>query len=198
MTVSQMSLTSTAESAQQRLHWLAEQALGWSGLPVVQIRPTIFLENPLFMIFAVSSIAKDGTIRLPFGSGRTSPVAAHDVAEVITTILANPSPHLGKVYELTGPRSQDLTAMAAEYSAALGRPVTYVDAPYRQWVDQELGPVGLPDHLFEHLATMARLHSEGRYDRATRDVEKLTGRPASGVRDFVADNLALFEGRSNL
>ncbi|MFC5203754.1 NAD(P)H-binding protein [Streptomyces kaempferi] len=33
MTVSQMTATSTAESHQQRLHWLAEQVLNWSGLP---------------------------------------------------------------------------------------------------------------------------------------------------------------------
>ncbi|MFJ2033867.1 NmrA family NAD(P)-binding protein [Streptosporangium sp. NPDC087985] len=193
MTVSQMNLTSTTESRQQRLHWLAEQVLDWSGLPIVHVRPTVFMENPLFMTFAVSSIARDGTIRLPFGSGRTSPVASRDVAEVIATILVAPSPHIGKIYELTGPRSQDLTTMAAEYSEALGRPVTYVDVPYRQWVDQELSTLGLPPHVFDHLATMARLHSEGRYDRLTRDVEKITGRPASSVRDFVADHLALFQ-----
>src|SRR5262245_59139427 len=35
MTVSQMSLTETTESPQHRQHWLAEQALNWSGLPVV-------------------------------------------------------------------------------------------------------------------------------------------------------------------
>ncbi len=193
MTVSQMSLTSTAESTQQRLHWLAEQVLEWSGLPVVHVRPTVFMENPLFMAFAVSSIAKDGTIRLPFGSGRTSPVAARDVAEVVAAVLSDPFPHIGKVYELTGPRSQDMTGMAAEFSEALGRPVTYVDVPYRQWVDRELSALGLPDHVFEHLAVMARLHSEGRYDRATRDVEEVTGRRASSVRDFVVANPALFQ-----
>ncbi|WP_326645715.1 NAD(P)H-binding protein [Streptosporangium sp. NBC_01755] len=194
MTVSQMSLTSTTESRQQRLHWLAEQVLDWSGLPGVQVRPTVFMENPLFTTFAVSSIAKDGTIRLPFGSGRTSPVASRDVAEVIATILVAPSPHIGKVYELTGPRSQDLTGMAAEYSEALGRSVTYVDVPYRQWVDQELSTLGLPQHVFEHLAGMARLHSEGRYDRVTHDIEKIIGRPASSVRDFVTAHPALFQG----
>ncbi|NJC72255.1 NAD(P)H-binding protein [Planosporangium thailandense] len=197
LTVSQMSLTSTTESAQQRLHWLAEQVLDWSGLPVVQVRPTVFLENPLFMVFAVASIGKNGTIRLPFGSGRTSPVAARDVADVIATVLADPAPHVGKVYELTGPRAEDLTAMAAEFADALGRPVTYVDVPYRRWVDRELGALGLPDHVFEHLATMARLHAEGRYDRVTRDVEKVTGRPASGVRNFVAANPALFDAGSD-
>ncbi|MER7680710.1 hypothetical protein [Streptomyces sp. NPDC096934] len=43
-----MTLTSTSESRQQRLHLLSEQILSWSGLPVVQIRPNIFMENPLF------------------------------------------------------------------------------------------------------------------------------------------------------
>jgi len=45
MTVSQMSLQNTTPSPQQRQHWLAEQALAWSGLPVVTIRPTMFLEE---------------------------------------------------------------------------------------------------------------------------------------------------------
>ena len=40
MTVSQMTATSTEESHQQRLHWLAEQVLNWFGLPVVYVRPT--------------------------------------------------------------------------------------------------------------------------------------------------------------
>ena len=43
MTVSQMSIQNTTPSRQQRQHWLSEQALAWSGLPVVTIRPTVFL-----------------------------------------------------------------------------------------------------------------------------------------------------------
>src|SRR5262249_32281934 len=72
MTVSQMNLKSTTESAQQRLHWLAEQVLNWSGLPVVHIRPTIFLQT--FAALAAEAIARDGALRLPFGGGRTAPV----------------------------------------------------------------------------------------------------------------------------
>ena len=45
MTVSQMSIQNTTPSHQQRQHWLGEQALAWSGLPVVTIRPTMFLET---------------------------------------------------------------------------------------------------------------------------------------------------------
>src|SRR5262245_52081511 len=185
MTVSQMSLTRMTDSPQHRQQWLGEQVLNWSGLPVVHVRATVFLQNPFFLDWAAESIARDGTIRLPFGSGRTSPIDTRDVAEVIATILANPATHIGKVYELTGPKSQDLQALAAEYSEALGRTITYVDVPLEQWRDQELRSRQLPEHVFEHLLTMARLHAANRYDRLTHDVEAITKRPAASARDFI-------------
>ena len=192
MTVSQMSLTKMTGSPQHQQQWLAEQVLNWSGLPVVHVRPTVFLENPLFLNLAAQSIARDDTIRLPFGTGRTSPVAAEDVAEVIATILANPSAHIGKVYELTGPKSQDMTCVAAEYSAALGREISYVDVPLEDWRDSELRSMKLPEHVFQHILTMARLHASNRYDRITHDVEAITGRTATSIRDFVARRADMF------
>jgi uncharacterized protein YbjT (DUF2867 family) len=192
MTVSQMTATSTQESHQQRLHWLSEQVLNWSGLPVVHVRPTSFIDNPLFTTLAAASIADSGTIRLPFGTGRTSPVAAEDVARVVTAVLEDPRPHLGQVLELTGPRSQDMAGIAGEYARALGRPVSYVDVPLDEWLAQVLSSAGLPPHLEGHIATMARLHRENRYDRATRTVELITGRPAQTVEEFVTRHADLF------
>jgi uncharacterized protein YbjT (DUF2867 family) len=192
MTVSQMSLTETTDSPQHRQHWLAEQALNWSGLPVVHVRPTVFLQHFFFLDWAAESIARDGTIRLPFGDGRTSPIDTLDVAEVIADILTSPAAHVGKVYELTGPRSQDLRGLAAEYAEALGRPVTYVDVPFEQWRDRELRPHGLPEHVYEHFLTMAKLHAANRYDRLTHDVEAILGRPATSARDFVARHARSF------
>ncbi|HEX4249307.1 MAG TPA: NmrA family NAD(P)-binding protein [Pseudonocardia sp.] len=186
MTVSQMTATSTSESHQQRLHWLSEQVLNWSGLPVVHVRPTTFLDNPLFTALAARSIRANGTIALPFGTGRTSPVAASDVAQVVATILRDPAAHVGKVYELTGPRTLDLVGVAEEFSRALGRQVTYVDVPLEQWLTEALPKTGLPPHVQQHIGTMARLHHENRYDRSTHDVERVTGVPAQTIEEFVA------------
>jgi uncharacterized protein YbjT (DUF2867 family) len=191
MTVSQMSLTETTDSPQHRQQWLGEQVLNWSGLPVVHVRPTVFLQNPFFTDWAAASIAADSTIRLPFGRGRTSPIDAGDVAEAIAAILASPGGHIGKVYELTGPRSQDVDGIAAEYSAALGRPITYVDVPFDGW-REELRKYNLPQHLQDHLLTMARLHAANRYDRLTHDIETITGKPATGIRDFVTQHAEIF------
>jgi uncharacterized protein YbjT (DUF2867 family) len=48
------------------------------------------------------------------------------VARVVSTILEDPTGHRGKIYELTGPRSEDMNEMAKEYATALNRPVKYV------------------------------------------------------------------------
>src|SRR6516162_10338403 len=69
MTVSQMTATSTEESHQQRLHWLAEQVLNWSGLPVVHIRPTVLLDG-FFQIFTMESVRQSNQIQLPLGEGK--------------------------------------------------------------------------------------------------------------------------------
>ncbi|MET7527609.1 NAD(P)H-binding protein [Streptomyces sp. NPDC005248] len=194
LTVSQMTLASTGESRQQRQHWLAEQTLDWSGLPVTHIRPTVFMENPIFLMAMATDVAQDDTIRLPFGSGRTSPVAIQDVAEVAAAILASPDAHVGRTYGLTGERSRDMAAIAEELTDALGRDITYVDVPHEEWVRTRLTPLGLPDHIRDHLSTMARLHAANRYDRATDDVELITGHPPLSFRDFVRSHSAAFTG----
>jgi len=192
MSVSQMTPANAGDfSEQQRLQWLSEQVLNWSGLPVVHIRPTVFLENPLFTTVTARSIADTGTIRLPFGDGRTSPVAAEDVARVAATVLQAPRDHIGRVYELTGPRSQDMNGVAEEFSRALGTRVPYVDVPLDAW-SQQLDGAHLDPHVREHLVSLARLHRQNRFDRLTRTVEETTGTPAQSVEDFVALRRDLF------
>lgn len=74
MTVSQMSIQNTTPSPQQRQHWLSEQALAWSGLPVVTIRPTVFLEG-FFLPLTGPTVRERSRIELPFGRGKTNPVS---------------------------------------------------------------------------------------------------------------------------
>jgi uncharacterized protein YbjT (DUF2867 family) len=194
MTVSQMDALSMSESHHQRMHWLSEQIFNWSGLPVVHVRPTLFLDNPLFTTVAARTIADSGTIRLPFGTGRTSPITTDDVARVVADILTDPGPYIGRVLELTGPRSQDMNGVADEYARALSRPVTYVDIPPETWARQVLAAAGLGPYVEEHLLTVARLHRENRYDRMTTTVEEITGRPAESVEEFVIRHRDLFAG----
>jgi NAD(P)H dehydrogenase (quinone) len=192
MTVSEMSIQNTTPSHQQRQHWLGEQALAWSGLPVVTIRPTMFLES--FFQLAAQSIRDRDRIELPFGRGKTSPVAGADVAQVVAAVLADPIPHVGRIYELTGPQSQDMDGIAREFSEALNREITYSDISPEKW-EQGLKTYRLPEHLMGHLLAMGALHRAGRYDRQADGVQRVTGRPAMSVREFVSLYAEEFGGR---
>ena len=195
MTVSQMSLQNTTPSPQQRQHWLSEQVLAWSDLPVVTVRPTMFLES--LLLLAGATVRERSRIELPFGSGKTSPVAAADVASVVAAVLADPPPHIGRLYELTGPRSQDLHGVALEFSAALNREISYLDTPPEN-LEQELKRLGVPEHVARHVLTMGELHRANRYDRQADGVQQVTGRPPMSVREFVSLHEDKFGGRGSL
>ena len=184
MTLSQMSITETTASPQHKLHWLAEQALNWSGLPVVHVRPTVFLEG-FFLIFTSDSVRKSNQIRLPFGEGKTSPVAAEDVARVVAALLANPQPHIGKIYHLTGPQSENMHFYAQEYSKALGRTITFQDIPVEPWqrvgsltgrsLDQHDERLPFFDDIRGELRAVAAADVLRRVDRSGRDEQDVAG-----------------------
>ena len=190
MTLQQMSVTETTSSLQHKLHWLAEQELNWSGLPVVHIRPTVLVEG-FFLLLTPQSVKESNQIRLPFGDGRTSPVAVDDVARVVAAVLVNPALHIGNTYHLTGPQSETMNDVAQEYSKALGRAITYHNIPADAWRDVLIAH-GLPAHVVHHLMTIAELHRAGRYDRMSGDVLTVSAQSPMTVEQFVRKNAGAF------
>jgi uncharacterized protein YbjT (DUF2867 family) len=190
MTVTQMSITETTDSPQHKLHWLAEQALSWSGLPVVTVRPTVFLES-FFLRLAAAVVREADELALPMGSGKTSPISAVDVARAVSVILDDPAPHIGHVYNLTGFESADLDHYARVFSEALGRTIRYRNVPLVEW-SERLREAGVPAHLVNHLTVMTDLNKQGRYDRMTDDLFKLTGQMPTSMHDFVKLHAAEF------
>src|SRR5262245_8774469 len=193
MTVSQMSITETTDSPQHKLHWLSEQALSWSGLPVVTVRPTVFMEG-FFLQLAAPSVRASDALALPLGGGKTSPISAVDVARAVAVILDDPAPHIGKIYDLTGPESADLDHYVRVFSEALGRPIRYCDVPLPAW-SESLRQMKFSEHLVRHLSAMAELTRQGRYDRMTDTLYKLTGEAPTNMRDFVKHHAAEFKQR---
>jgi uncharacterized protein YbjT (DUF2867 family) len=109
-------------------------------------------------------------------------------------ILDDPAPHIGQIYDLTGPESADLDHFARVYSEALGRPIRYRDVPIAAW-SESLRQMRFPEHVVRHLSAMAELTRQGRYDRKTDTLCKLTGEAPMGMRDFVKLHAAEFKQR---
>jgi uncharacterized protein YbjT (DUF2867 family) len=107
----------------------------------------------------------------------------------VAVILDDPAPHIGQIYDLTGPESADLNHYARVFSEALGRPIRYRDVPLPAW-SENLRQAGSSEHLVRHLSAMAELTRQGRYDRM-----KLTGEAPTNMRDFVKLHAAEFKQR---
>jgi uncharacterized protein YbjT (DUF2867 family) len=104
------------------------------------VRPTVFLEG-FFLLLAAASVRDADELALPMGASKTSPVSSVDLARAVATILDDPAPHIGHIYNLTGPESADLDHYA--FSEALGRTIRYRDAPTSEW-SEKLRAAGLP------------------------------------------------------
>src|SRR3989442_5440858 len=75
MTVTQMSITETTDSPQHKLHWLAEQALYWSGLPGLTVLPTVFLEG-FFLQLPAPGVRASDELALPMGARTPFPISS--------------------------------------------------------------------------------------------------------------------------
>ena len=109
----------------------------------------------------------------------------------MSVVLEDPTPHIGKIYNLTGFESADLEHYARVFSDALGRPIRYRDMPLSDW-SARLLKNGVPAHTVKHLSVMTELNKQGRYDRMTDDLFNLTGRKPISMYDFVKLHVAEF------
>jgi uncharacterized protein YbjT (DUF2867 family) len=184
-------------SPQQRAHWASEQALNWSGLPIVNIRATMFVENPILAWFPLKQLLSAGELHLPFGKHKIAPIAAYDVAEICSKILIDPSAHVSKTYELTGPEAKDMQGFAGDYAATLGRPVTYIPQELEPWIETYINGAlaSRVPHTAEHLRTITRLAASGRYEVVTGELEHLLGRPPKSFRWALERSPRLLDAR---
>jgi len=171
-------------SPHQRAHWASEHALQWSGLPVVNIRATMFAENPILSWFPLRQLLSAGELHLPFGTQKIAPIAAYDVAEICAKILIDPSAHISMSYALTGPVLKDMDRFAEDYSAALGRKIVYVPQELDAWIETYINGAlaSRNPHIADHLKTITRLVAGGRYDVVNDELERLLGRAPKTVQ----------------
>ncbi len=179
---------STSESCRDT--YIAEQVFNWSGVPVIHLRPTLFLEWLLYPWQL--AYLKHGILRLPACKGRHSPIAVDDQGRAIAALLKNPEGHIGTSIDLSGPVEMDHEQMAAELSEALDRKIVFQDLPIEEYT-ASLIEMGLPPYVVQHFGGAMLDYQHGHMAGADNNVEKLTGRRSMTVGEFVklhADQLS--------
>jgi uncharacterized protein YbjT (DUF2867 family) len=125
----------------------AEQAVRDTGAELTVLRATWFMQN--FDEDYMREHVLSGEIRLPAGDVPTPFVDAEDIADIAVAALTDDR-HVGKLYELTGPRSLTMAEAAAEIAAAAGRDVRYVPISIAQH-ESEAREHGVPPDVVEIL-----------------------------------------------
>ncbi|MFJ3979848.1 NAD(P)H-binding protein [Streptomyces sp. NPDC090021] len=161
---------------------LSEEKLKASGADWTVVRASWFNQNFDESFFLESVLA--GVIALPTADGVEAFVDTDDIADVVVAALTDDR-HIGRTYELSGPRLMSLADVAAELSQATGREIAYVpvsDQAYRA----ELREHGLP----EDLAELFTLIQDGRNAHLVHGVEEVLGRRPRDFADFAREAAA--------
>jgi uncharacterized protein YbjT (DUF2867 family) len=168
-------------------HTISDRYLEQSGLDYAIVRPNLFLQN--VPESQIPSIDASGNFYVDAGDARLSMVDTRDVAAVAAVALTQPG-HAGAHYDVTGPEALSYHDVAAKLSAALGRPVGYVEAS-DDAVRQALLGAGLDEWFAAALVGLyqdyRRSGSDGYAARVSDTVERLTGRPARTLDDLLAE-----------
>ena len=161
-----------------RDHWATEQAIRDAGLEFTFLRDSFYADFLPLMV-------QEGVIRGPAGDGRVAAVARDDVAAVAAVVLADPGSHAGLTHDLTGPEAITLAEAAAVIAEATGRPTRYLDETVEEAYASRAS-YGAPDWQVDAWVSTYTAIAAGEVGAVSDSVPRLTGRPATSLRDLLA------------
>ena len=166
-------------------HRLTEELLAASGLPIVLLRNSWYLEN--YTAQAATAL-EHGAVLGAAGEGRVSAATRADFAAAAAAALVADD-QAGRVYELGGDTAFTLEEYAAELAAASGTSVAYRDLPAAEYSAVLVG-AGLPQPYAEILADSDLGLARGELLAESGDLSRLIGRPTTTPAEAIRAALA--------
>lgn len=161
-------------------HETTEATLKASGVPYVILRDNSYASNNDGFY---AQAKETGTLALPGAATKVSYVTHEDVAASAAAALTGAGA-INTIYELTGSEAFDAHDIANVLSQVTGRTIKAVDLSLA-----DLGgfftSIGLPPFVVEGLVSFYAAAAAGEYAAVSGDVQKLTGRPAQSLRDYL-------------
>ena len=164
----------------------AEEALRQSGVGYTIISASWFFQNfsEAFLLDGIQA----GELVLPVGGVKEPFIDADDIADVAVAALTEPG-HMGKTYEVTGPRLMTFGQAVAEIARQTGRDIRFTTVgidDYAALLEQAQIPadyIWLIRYLFSSVL-------DGRNESVTDGVAQALGRPPRDFVDFVRETAA--------
>ena len=160
-----------------RDHFHTEQLIAGTGLRHV------FLRDSLYHSGLVGMAGVDGVIRGPAGDGAAAAVGHDDVAAVAARVLTDDGWD-GRTLDVTGPAALTLAEVAAELTAACGRPVRY-DAESEEEAYASRAHYRAPHFEVKGWVTSYQAIATGELATVTNTVEQVTGHRPQSFAEFL-------------
>ena len=174
-----------------RYHAVVEQAIAASGLAYTFLRPNLFMQG---LLAFKHSIQAQGQLFAPIGEAKVSVIDVRDIAAAAAAALTEPG-HENKTYDLTGPQALTHGEMAAELSAALHRPVAFVDVAPAELL-AFLRQTGMEAWMAEGLVEDYAHYHRGEAAEVAPGVQEATGQPPRSFATFARDYAPVFNDDS--
>jgi uncharacterized protein YbjT (DUF2867 family) len=165
----------------------SEQALRDAGADWTIVRASFMAQNFSEGFFLEPLLA--GEVAFPAGEGLAEPfIDAEDIADVAVAALTGDG-HVGRLYEVTGPRLLSWADAVAEVAKATGRPVRYLPVSLEDYasllVEQEV-----PADFVKLLSDLFTEVLDGRNAYLSDGVQRALGRPPRDFADYARDAAA--------
>jgi uncharacterized protein YbjT (DUF2867 family) len=158
-----------------------------SGLAWVSLRPAVFVSN--FVGMWSAQIQAGDVVRGPYAVASAAPIVEADIAAVAARALLTDD-LVGQQIPLTGPQAFTNRELVELIGTVLGRPLTYIEAP-PELVRQRFIDVGLGAEFADAYTAMLA-ETLDKPALVTREVEKITGNPATTFAHWVLQHRDLF------
>jgi uncharacterized protein YbjT (DUF2867 family) len=163
----------------------AEQAVRDSGAELTVLRSTWFSQN-FSEDYLVDSVLS-GEVAVPAGEVPEPFVDADDIADVAVAALTEDA-HVGRLYELTGPRLLTFAEAIDEIAQATGRKLRYVPISIEDFAAAAYQDV--PPEFVELLTYLFGEVLDGRNAHTTDGVRRALGREPRDFADYARDTAA--------
>jgi uncharacterized protein YbjT (DUF2867 family) len=164
-----------------------EQVAIESGLDWVSLRPAVFASNFVGM-WSAQLLAGD-VVGGPYAAASAAPIVETDIAAVAARALLTDE-FVGQQIPLTGPQAFTNYELVEIIGTVLGRPLRYLEVP-PDVVRQRFIGLGLGAEFADAYTAMLA-ETVDKPALVTREVEKITGRPATTFARWVSDHRNLF------
>ena len=168
-------------------NWEVDQLAVDSGLDWVSLRPAVFASN--FVGMWSAQVRAGDVVGGPYAAASAAPIVETDIAAVAAQALLTDE-LVGQRIPLTGPQAFTNSELVETIGTVLGRPLRYLEVP-ADVVRQRFIGLGLGAEFADAYTAMLA-DALDKPALVTREVEKITGRPATSFAQWVSDHRDLF------